>query len=413
MALATPSYGPRLPKAQGYKGAQNPQQLLPMGGAPENAVQAPGLQAPPMAKPPSMGGAQAPSGDRAGAGGDIATGGLARPPAVPGSLRPQTAAPIMPDGRIQPQLVMEQPGYQAPPTQGQDYKGPQQAAPPPAPPQPPSLPPPPGGSEGWSWNGHEWTRTLTTTGGGGLPTGQPTGETSINRTPDGVPITGYQAPGINLPDQSAPQDQLINQLRQMISSGGSLNDDWTAKMRAREQADATQMGQQASHQIQGQAVANGRIGSGQTGAQSRQVQQGIVNAMLGGFRDTDIQRATTNWQDEMGATSGLEGALGGQFQRAAAGQQMGQDRYFGEQDLAMRARQLAIQKALGEAGIGVDRSRIGEQGREFDMGNTLNWASLLNNMVMGRAGLGLDYANLNMNNMSGLLGWLGGLGENR
>lgn len=57
-------------------------------------------------------------------------------------------------------------------------------------------------------------------------------------------------------------------------------------------------------------------------------------------------------------------------------------------------RQLDIQSQLGNAGIGVDQSKLAEQASEFGQNNQLNWAQLLNNMYMGRAGLGLDYTQL-------------------
>jgi hypothetical protein len=57
-------------------------------------------------------------------------------------------------------------------------------------------------------------------------------------------------------------------------------------------------------------------------------------------------------------------------------------------------RQLDIQSQLGNAGIGVDQARLAEQGKEFGANNQLNWAQLMNDMYMGRSGLGLNYAQL-------------------
>jgi hypothetical protein len=62
-------------------------------------------------------------------------------------------------------------------------------------------------------------------------------------------------------------------------------------------------------------------------------------------------------------------------------------------DLA-RGRQLDLQGQLGNRGLDIDESRLSQQGSQFDRSLQLDWANLMNNAYLGRAGLGLNYAQL-------------------
>lgn len=62
-----------------------------------------------------------------------------------------------------------------------------------------------------------------------------------------------------------------------------------------------------------------------------------------------------------------------------------------------QGRQLDIQQQLGQGGLGIDQQRLTQQGGQFDQQLQLNWAELMNNMMMGRSGLGFDYAQLQNN----------------
>jgi hypothetical protein len=70
-------------------------------------------------------------------------------------------------------------------------------------------------------------------------------------------------------------------------------------------------------------------------------------------------------------------------------------------DLA-RNRQLDLQGQLGNRGLDIDESRLAQQGNQFDRSLQLDWANAMNNMYMGRAGLGLNYAQLQQNGQNQL-----------
>jgi hypothetical protein len=49
-----------------------------------------------------------------------------------------------------------------------------------------------------------------------------------------------------------------------------------------------------------------------------------------------------------------------------------------------------LQRMLGQGGLDLDSRRLGESGRQFDLGHQLNWASLMEQMLQGRLGYGLS-----------------------
>lgn len=98
-----------------------------------------------------------------------------------------------------------------------------------------------------------------------------------------------------------------------------------------------------------------------------------------------------------------------QEQLNQAGAQSGLDAYNTDlaafnswrDDLA-RNRQLDLQGQLGNRGLDIDQSRLTQQGSQFDRSLQLDWASLMNNAYLGRAGLGLNYAQLQQQGQQGL-----------
>jgi hypothetical protein len=90
-----------------------------------------------------------------------------------------------------------------------------------------------------------------------------------------------------------------------------------------------------------------------------------------------------------------------QEQLNQAGAQSGLDNYNTDlaafnawRDDLSRNRQLELQGQLGNRGLDIDESRLSQQGTQFDKSLQLDWANLMNNAYLGRAGLGLNYAQL-------------------
>jgi hypothetical protein len=66
-------------------------------------------------------------------------------------------------------------------------------------------------------------------------------------------------------------------------------------------------------------------------------------------------------------------------------------------------RGMDIQKELGDAGIGVDRARLTEQGRQFDASNALNIMQYLEGKRQSDNSLGFNYASLNANQQQAMM----------
>jgi hypothetical protein len=92
-----------------------------------------------------------------------------------------------------------------------------------------------------------------------------------------------------------------------------------------------------------------------------------------------------------------------------AGAQSGLDAYNTDlaafnawKDDMARNKQLDLQGQLGNRGLDIDDRRLTQQGTQFDKANQLDWASLMNNAYLGRAGLGLNYAQLQQNGQNSM-----------
>lgn len=79
-----------------------------------------------------------------------------------------------------------------------------------------------------------------------------------------------------------------------------------------------------------------------------------------------------------------------QFQNREANRAYG----LSQQDMARLNRALDIQKQLGLGGLDIDRARIGESGRQFDLGYILNLMQFLESQRQFNAGQGFDWSQL-------------------
>lgn len=92
-----------------------------------------------------------------------------------------------------------------------------------------------------------------------------------------------------------------------------------------------------------------------------------------------------------GATLAGEQAQAGDAFRGYGSQS---DAFNQHQNVALQAQQQALQRTLGQGGLDLGRAQLGESGRQFDLSHQLNWAGLMNDMLMGRMNHGLSMAQL-------------------
>jgi hypothetical protein len=158
---------------------------------------------------------------------------------------------------------------------------------------------------------------------------------------------------------------------------------------------ALAMQDQLSKQLGGRYAAQGRGQGGAKQAGLRQLGSDTAADILSGYRDVE-ERAANSRRQELLQTAG---ALG---QEARAGYGAGLEGQTAQADENYRGWEsqfepyrLALQKALGEQGINVDWGRIGESGRQFNLGHELALKEFEEKKRQFNAGLGFDYTKLN------------------
>jgi hypothetical protein len=137
------------------------------------------------------------------------------------------------------------------------------------------------------------------------------------------------------------------------------------------------------------------------------------NAQQQGMQADENFRA---WQSQFQPAQFAADQAARQEQLNQAGAQSGLQNYQTDMDAfntwrddLARNRQLDVQEKLGQGGLNIDQQRLAQQGSQFDRSLQLDWAGLLNNMYMGRAGLGLDYASLQQQGQNTMMNQLLGL----
>ena len=164
-------------------------------------------------------------------------------------------------------------------------------------------------------------------------------------------------------------------LMQALQSGGSMNPGVVSQMKGQQQEMATSLAEQAQQQALQSAASRGVSGGGVQGAQSRRINDARDSALLGGFRDIDINAAQTNFGDQLKASGALDTALGRQagtamdaFQTSLSGQlaqeQLGQQGVASQND----AVRFALERALAQEGLQQTAAGMGEGRRQFDVG---------------------------------------------
>jgi hypothetical protein len=206
--------------------------------------------------------------------------------------------------------------------------------------------------------------------------------------------------------QNAQAGDLITQ---MLAAPHTITDQGAGILAERQKAQALAQQQALLDALQQQQVASGfGTPGGYQQSQQRRIGEGTNTALLQGSQDLALARMQQDRQDEINALNAASGFMGQDaarqgtlYQSLLSGQnaQAGDnfrgygsaaDAFNNHQQVALSAQQLALQRMLGQGGLDLDSRRLGESGRQFDLGHQLNWASLMEQMLQGRLGYGLS-----------------------
>jgi hypothetical protein len=252
-----------------------------------------------------------------------------------------------------------------------------------------------GGSEPPSSEGGDGGAPPPTTGGGGPGGGTGGDGWDLDKFASKFgkynPMTFNQFEGSNY---GQGQQEGVAALRQALQ-----NSEWSpgrvAAMKELQKEQALAVQDQLSKQLGGRYASMGRGQGGGKQSALRQLGSDTGADILGAYRDVE-ERAATGRRDELLRTAGALGqeARAG-FGAGLEGQTAQADENFRAWESQMTPYQLALQKALGEQGINVDWGRIGESGRQFNLGHELALKEFDEKKRQFNAGLGFDYTKLN------------------
>ncbi len=246
----------------------------------------------------------------------------------------------------------------------------------PSPPAPPTIPPP-------------------------APPAPPPGAPPVASWGTSLAPPTYEGP--NLSQTDAQQVALLSSL---LANPYSLSPDIVNAMKGQQQEQATQMEAQLRGRLGQDVASRGGFGGGYQQATERRMGQDTISNLLGGYRQIDIAKAQQDKQDLLNALGMAENVSGGLSNRALETYRTSQLQPWQTlTDYDRALRQMAIQEALGREGFGIDRSRLAEQQRQFDLAQQLAWAEFLNNMLMGREQLGLSTAQLGQGWQNDFANW--------
>lgn len=223
-------------------------------------------------------------------------------------------------------------------------------------------------------------------------------------------ITQYQGPN---QQQDTAQQQAL--LRTLMANPEVMGPQVVQAMKAQAQdANAAQL--QAQLQASQQSAAQrGTTFGGAQGAQEANIRSTAAGQLGQQYGNIDINAALQNWQSKLqalGASDQVQNSILGRamqnYQTGLAGQQAQAQqnlsgyqsqadavRYGLERALAQeQANQAQGQQSLAAAGLSQDQYRFNNQ-------QQLAWAQLLNQMLMGRGQLGVDYGQLALQNQLG------------
>ena len=237
------------------------------------------------------------------------------------------------------------------------------------------------------------------------PTPQPaapptTGPGSIGGGARGV-VADMPGAQYQVPNAWAGNDAQMQMLMGLFNNPLSMSDQVVSQMKGMNRDSAMTMAQQAGDMGRQTVAGRGLSLAGQQGQQAMyNPNQEAIRNILQGNRQIDIAKAQQDRQDIMGVLGAGNDVLGGQQQRQLSANEFALQRALGLGNLG-----------LGWGGIDMDGQRLGESARQFNMGNQLNWAGLMNDMTMGRANYGLNLAQLQQGGQNNMFNYLMGGGR--
>jgi hypothetical protein len=251
----------------------------------------------------------------------------------------------------------------------------------------------------------------------------------------GTNYTQFVAPNHDASNQA--QLDLVNKI---LANPDTQSPEVIAKMKQASMEEGLKMAQQVKEQNALDAISRGFNAQGGSAVNAdRLLKENLISNILNKNRDIEIGAASQNRADELAALAGSEGILSGQVGRAGdvynnilKGQTtQAADREAVAQDAISRAisqfgadlqganfnlnqqqanrsdfrqgQSLDLQRELGIGGLNLDQSRLGEQGREFDLSNALNVLQFLEGARQANNNLGFNYTALNANQNSALM----------
>jgi hypothetical protein len=199
--------------------------------------------------------------------------------------------------------------------------------------------------------------------------------------------------------------QQLELVSNLLANPETLDAQTVQAMKQKAQEDAMFRQREADEAAAAELGASGfGFNGGRADAQRRASSEGLESAILGSNRDLDIMATQQNRNDQLNALQAAEGILGGQvgrssstFQDILRGQQANRDDHW-------TGEQLALQRLLGEKGIGVDMARISSGDRQFDARLGEDVRQFNNQMGFNWAGLNANQQGDMMNRILGILG---------
>ena len=242
-------------------------------------------------------------------------------------------------------------------------------------------------------------------GGGGVNTGGGGGGGGEGGSTSLPNIAGFTLPGEppawQGPDQMAANQAQNSLLLNVLQNPESMTDQGVAMLQQQQMEQILAQQQAYQQQFGQQAASRGTYGGGYTDSLNRRLSDATTGQLTQSSRDIYLQRMMQDMEDRRAALGLSDQILTGQTGRAATGHQQqlasygaGMEKYFGGQDVLNAIRQRQMQEKLGMGALDIDKQRLTESGRQFNLGHRLNWAQLASQDELGRLGLGNDLAGM-------------------
>lgn len=263
----------------------------------------------------------------------------------------------------------------------------------------------------------------------------------------------FQFDQFSAPDQKGIESQQQALLQQILSNPHTMSDTNVAQLKEMNKEEALAMEKQLGDKLSSRLAGRGLAGGGMENASRRRMGEDAMQQILSGNRAVDLEKMSRDRGDELSALGAADDVLGNQMTRSTAGygarlagqsaqagegrfaHQAGMDKnkfsleralageglkqagadsafrsyaqdasnFFNQGDLDYRNRSLDVQRELGEGGLNIDRSRISEGGRQFDLSHQLALQEFAERMRQFNGQMGYNYNALTQNGQNALI----------